>query len=91
MGSVTSLARIGFLLIILVSQMLFLFKEMKESVKNEVVPHPPILMHDGEGEGGGHSGPILAFRLSNRTGGADLGGRGGGPDSMGVYLPHILR
>ena len=24
------------------------------------------------GQGGGHSGPILAFRLSNRTGGADL-------------------
>ena len=38
-----------------------------------------------------HSGPILAFRLWNRTGGADLGGRGCGPDSIGVYLPHILR
>ena len=38
--------------------MLFLFKEMKESVKNEVVPHPPIVMHGGGGEGaGGHSSP----------------------------------
>jgi len=33
--------------------MLFLFKEMKESVKKEVVPHPPILMHGGGGEGAG--------------------------------------
>ena len=43
--------------------MLFLFKEMKESVKNEVVPHPPILMHGGGGEG---------------TGGGGGGGGGGG-------------
>ena len=31
--------------------MLFLFKKLKESVKKEVVPHPPILMHGGGGEG----------------------------------------
>ena len=35
--------------------MLFLLKEMKESVKNEVVPHPPILMHGG---GGGRGGTV---------------------------------
>ena len=39
--------------------MLFLFKEMKESVKKEVVPHPPILMHGGGGEGAGGTVHLL--------------------------------
>ena len=39
--------------------MLFLFKERKESVKKEVVPHPPVLMHGGGGEGAGGTVHLL--------------------------------
>jgi len=44
--------------------MLFLFKEMKESVKKEVVPHPPILMHGGGGEGAG--GALFTSSIGSR-------------------------